>query len=156
MTISILAAMVLASIAPEVKPVAPEEVKIEVMTCAQLKAEGNRQLAIMQNGVDPMGTAIEESGDAIAMAKLGQRQGARSVAMGGLQAIAGLAGNAAGVAGIARSHDAMAMADKATRDAILERGHARDKANEKAENLAGDHFVAITEQYQRRGCAARK
>lgn len=128
----------------------PKEITVEVMTCAQLKAEGNRQMAIMQ--VATYKERIEDMSDDFDMQNLGERQGRRSIAMGVLQAASGLAGNAAGVARAGDIHDTMNKADKAERDAILARGHARQQANEKIENQAGEHFVAITEQYRRRGC----
>jgi hypothetical protein len=129
------------------------EVTVEVMTCAQLKAEGDRQMAIMRGGTYE--EAIDDMVDNIDMQNLGERQGRRSVALGALQAASGLAGNAAGVARAADIHDTMNKADKVERDAILARGHARQQANEKIENQAGEHFTAITEQYRRRGCAGR-
>ena len=86
------------------------------------------------------------------MIRLGERQGRRSIALGAMQAVAGLAGNAAGVAQAGRAADAMTSVDKMDRNAILMRGHLRDKSNERIENRAGEHFQAITEQYRRRGC----
>lgn len=142
-------AAVQAQQAPAQEATAPE-VKIEVMTCAQLKAEGQRQLAIMQytrsNDLDA------ELSDEVDMIRLGERQGKRSIALGALQAAAGLAGNAVAVGQAGRAADAMMSVDKMDRDAILTRGHLRDKGNERIENQAGAHFQAITEQYRRRGC----
>lgn len=129
------------------------EVTVEVMTCAQLKAEGDRQMAIMRG--NPGNEALDDLTDDMEMQDLGRRQGKRSIALGALQAASGLAGNAAGVARAGDIHDTMNKADKVERDAILARGHARQQANEKIENQAGEHFVAITEQYRRRGCAGR-
>jgi hypothetical protein len=128
-------------------------VTVEVMTCAQLKAEGDRQMAIMRG--NPGNEALDDLTDEMEMQDLGRRQGERSIALGALQAASGLAGNAAGVARAGQIHDTMNQADKAQRDAILARGHARQQANEKIENQAGEHFTAITEQYRRRGCAGR-
>lgn len=127
-----------------------QEVKIEVMTCAQLKAEGQRQLAIMQNArYNDLDDDLSDEAD---MIRLGERQGRRSIALGAMQAAAGLAGNAAGVAQAGRAADMMTSVDKMDRDAILMRGHLRNKASERKENMAGEQFVALTEQYRRRGC----
>ncbi len=127
-----------------------QEVKIEVMTCAQLKAEGQRQLAIMQNArYNDLDADLSDEAD---MIRLGERQGRRGIALGALQAVSGLAGNAAGVAQAGRAADMMTSVDKMDRDEILTRGHLRNKASERAENMAGEQFVALTEQYRRRGC----
>lgn len=136
--------------APAQEATAPE-VKIEVMTCAQLKAEGQRQLAIMQHM--SFKDLDAELSDDVDMIRLGERQGKRSIALGALQAAAGLTGNAVAVGQAGRAADAMTSIDKMDRDAILTRGHLRNKANERIENQAGAHFEAITEQYRRRGCA---
>lgn len=132
-------------------PTAPaQEVRVDVMTCAQLKAEGQRQLAIMQDArYNDLDDDLSDEAD---MIRLGERQGKRGIALGALQAAAGLAGNAVAVAQAGRAADMMTDIDKMDRDVILTRGHLRYKSNERAENRAGEHFEAITEQYRRRGC----
>lgn len=135
---------------PPAQDATAPEVKIEVMTCAQLKAEGQRQLAIMQNG--PARDLDADLADNAAMMELGQRQAKRSIALGAIQAVAGMAGNAAAVGQAGRAAEAMTRVDKANRDAILARGHQRNQASERIENQAGAQFEAITEQYRRRGC----
>ena len=148
MVILVLTALLLAGAQSPTTP--PPEVKVEVMTCAQLKAEGQRQLAVMQNArYNDLEADLSDEAD---MIRLGERQGRRSIALGAMQAVAGLAGNAAGVAQAGRAADAMTSVDKMDRNAILMRGHLRDKSNERIENRAGEHFQAITEQYRRRGC----
>ncbi len=149
MMISAVVIMLLAG-AAQAREVPAQEVTIEVMTCAQLKAEGERQLAIMKDArYNDFEADLADDAD---MTRLGELQGKRSVALGALQAVTGLAGNATAVGQVGEIHDKMNKADKVERDAILKRGHARYQANEKVENRAGEHFMALTEQYRRRGC----
>lgn len=152
MTIAAVAVLMATLPSPQAPSTAApaQQVQVEVMTCAQLKAEGERQLAIMQNA--RYNDLDADLSDEVAMIKLGERQGRRSVALGGIQAIAGMTGNSAAVAQAGRANDAMARSDKVERDAILGRAQARNQASEKAENRAGEHFIALTEQYRRRGC----
>ncbi|MFT3763225.1 MAG: hypothetical protein QM761_11615 [Pseudoxanthomonas sp.] len=137
--------------APAQEELPAQKVKIEVMTCAQLKAEGQRQMAIMQGAAtsDFSGDMLDDAD----MIGLGLRQGRRSVALGAMQAFAGITGGAVAAAKVGQLHDQMSRADLKERNEILDRSQARYDAHQKIENQAGEHFEAITEQYRRRGCA---
>ena len=150
MTLLGLTALLFAT-APQIDA-ASGSVDLNSMTCEQLKAEGDRHLAIMMYGPDPEGAKRGEEQLSRGMTNLGRSQGAQGALMGVAQVVGGVLGGAGAAIGVDAANKAATAANMAKRAEIMDRANDLHASDAKAQDASGDMFDAIAEEYRQRGC----
>ncbi|WP_106640551.1 hypothetical protein [Allosphingosinicella vermicomposti] len=150
MTALVLTAMLFATAPQAATSVGAPDLKS--MTCAQLKTEGDRHLAIMMHGPDPEGTKLAEEKLNRDMTNLGRSQGAQGALLGVAQAVGGVLVGAGAAIGVDAANKAATAANMGQRAEIMARADSLHNSNQKAQNTSGDLFMTISAEYRRRGC----